>query len=153
MSQLSTNTTDLQAILAQVNALPEAGGGSGANDFKIVTGTFTTANTFTALEVTGVGFKPKCVFVAMDGNTITQNSSSSSYHLHTVYWYDDGNVHYDRVLARRGTGTGTNVTTYPAETYGFSVTDDGFQLGTPGQSLGTTYRVMNGSFRYFAMTW
>lgn len=31
MSQLKTNTTDLQAILAQVNALPEAGTGGGAS--------------------------------------------------------------------------------------------------------------------------
>lgn len=63
MSQLETNTTDLQAILAQVNALPDAGSGGGGVETCTVTisttessckGTVTTTTINDAGEITVV---------------------------------------------------------------------------------------------------
>lgn len=58
MSQLTNNTTALQAILEAVEALPETGGGSA----KSSSGTLahSTANA-TKVTVTGLGFKPTAV--------------------------------------------------------------------------------------------
>lgn len=58
MSQLSTNTTGLQAILAQVNALPDAGGGGGDASVETCTvslfdGTGLYAVAYTTVDANG----------------------------------------------------------------------------------------------------
>ena len=58
MSQLSNNTTALQAILEAVNALPEAGGG----ELKSASGT-ATRSSGKVLTITGLNFTPSIVYI------------------------------------------------------------------------------------------
>lgn len=74
-TQLQTNNTDLDALIARVNAakdtassLPDAGsgGGSSGGTLQMTTGTFTPSdkNLYdNPIVVSGLGFRPKYVFV------------------------------------------------------------------------------------------
>ena len=72
MSQIKTNTTDLQAILDLVNALPEAGGSSGlpSGISEIATGTFTPTSDVTAGYSVSHGLtrEPSFVLVVVTGD-------------------------------------------------------------------------------------
>ena len=68
MSQLSNNTTALQAILEAVEALPEAGGVKA--ELKSASGTYSPSADSSALSVTGMDFDPYILVVreAMGAN-------------------------------------------------------------------------------------
>lgn len=65
---LTTNTASLQDILAAVNALPDAGGGS---TWNYASGTFTGSGGKTTISIEGLGFKPKAVHIYTLSGTAT----------------------------------------------------------------------------------
>ena len=66
MSQLSNNTTALQALLEAVNALPEAIAG-----IKSATGTYTPSAASSALSVTGLEFDPYVLIARAPAGTVS----------------------------------------------------------------------------------
>ena len=146
MSQLSTNTIDLQAILAQVNALPEAGSGGGgsgepvyASGELLITG-YDTAGVMA--EISGLSFRPRHVIVqeseGASGCSMTYSSSRSKYALFAVQhgWYDCATYWY------RGTSSSIYMHTDTTNsTYCIEITNDGFTLSTTnaGNYWGMSY--------------
>lgn len=125
MSQLETNTTDLRSILAQVNALPDAGSGGGIN---IVTGKYanTRADFMTQpVSISGFGFRPKFVYFYCTSNIITD--LSTPYTVKSVMWKDgDEESIYINISLSGGKTYAPTV-----ERSCVTVTDDGFTLTSP----------------------
>ena len=123
MTQLENNTTALEAILATVNALPDAGSGGG--EVRIITGKVkaTNKNVYSVpINVTGIGFKPKLVIFMYPGN-ITVNTSTP-YYIKTMIWYEgmENTIYYNVAMMSSKTYTPT------AERTGITVNEDGFTI-------------------------
>lgn len=137
---LNSNTTGLEEILASVNALPEAGGGG-----TIVTGSFSVSEGVkssgtTIATVSGLGFKPKKVFIVMAVGT--SNVSSTSYYIWCGMHLIDGTS--QSVFANRYNSS--NIRIYCRGTYvDIIINDDGFSLKS---TSGSTYT--SSSYNYIA---
>jgi len=127
MSQLTTNTALLEAILAVATALPGAGSGdTGGSSMQVATGTMTSC--FEA--VSGLGFKPQYVAIIANSNFTT--SSASTYYVAAVVRTPNEKI---EVLSRASSEYGAMNRT------SLSVTNDGFSLSASlsCQTSGGTY--------------
>lgn len=128
MSQLTTNTASLQAILDTVNALPEAGGGGGV--YKVAEGSFALNISSAApiesgiATVEGLAFKPFCVMVTST-STVTASTTGRNYFVSCQQV--DG---YDPLCFRLLKVSSSSLGVYTGGTMIASITmaDDGFTL-------------------------
>lgn len=124
MSQLSNNTTALQALLEAVEALPAAGGG-GECEFKTANGstTFTpmTVNgtTYYGYAVSGLGFRPLGIVVSYSTTTASFYNPNRG----TILADGDGNVVY--ALDYNNSGSQATAEAFAARC---TITADGFTI-------------------------
>ena len=99
MSQLTNNTTALQAILEAINALPEAGGGG----LKMASGTVTNSS-LNKVEVTGLDFAAK--FLAVGFYSSSSSGVAAFAHIDGVGYGANSSASYTATLAvQDGTAT------------------------------------------------
>ena len=138
MSQLSNNTTALQAILEAVNALPEAGGGEWefktANGSTTITPMTVNGTTYYGYAVSGLGFRPLWIVVGYNMSAV------GIYHPNrgTILADGDGNIVY--ALDYSNNGAQAIAEAFAARC---TITTDGFTIPS---STSSNY---NGQTRYW----
>lgn len=154
MSQLTANTTSLQAILDAVNALPEAGGGG----FRIVTGEVNIAKVLTGFDldvctVAGLDFAPTTVIFAAKWDSRSYRTGNAI----GVLAIKGENLTINNGVTGGSTSSNTSVyvSSYTSEIMlCLALNSDGFTVRTPA-SLATSYgqsiRVLSGAYAYIAI--
>ena len=162
MTQLENNTTALEAILATVNALPNAGSGGGeVSGYQVATGTFTvstavTAANATAATVSGLAFKPSIVSIIRNGSKTVSNSTTNKnkYSLMALIKQENELVKHLHM------GMGSSTTSVSASVnnaggnilYEVEMTNDGFILKRAEYtSTSQTYQIDATSYYYIAI--
>ena len=154
MTQLENNTTALQAILATVNALPNAGSGGGEiSGYQVAVGEFTAvAATNTLAEagtVTGLPFAPKIVIVYRSA-TITVSNTTDRVFIYGVNYEDDSST--GSFMYR--TSSSAYASNYTGATYFAIIKNaDGFTLkrSSYSNSTSTAYKILSGKYKYIAV--
>ena len=161
MTQLENNTTALEAILATVNALPNAGSGGGESGYQMATGTFTvstgvTAANTVAATVRGLGFTPKEVWVI---RSVGRSINVTSTYKNTMYMVacikrESGDTLYNYVGMASTTSTvscgiATNNTN---PVYEINIKENGFELARGSYTSSTiTYHINATTYWYVAI--
>lgn len=155
MTQLENNTTALEAILATVNALPNAGSGGGeVSGYQVAVGTFNvssvaeTANAVAA-TITGLSFKPRVLIIqkASSVNIAASTTSKSKYYFCGYEQYADNEKYYQYMYYSGSSTSRARATS--TSYYSVVINDDGFILKR-GTGTGSVY-INTGDYAYVAI--